>query len=165
MVHTRCCDQPICTECFVQIKRAEPTPTHLESEPAACPFCMEPNFGCVYDKPTPSRPVIVQPTHSGASSSSSNSASPPSPTAGQDGASPRTEPEQQVAAPKPRRKSFAHTEKEVVTTGEPLFGTALDRCAIEQKRKKKKKLTTCPRDVRRIKKTCCIPIGKRNSKR
>jgi len=50
MVHTRCCDQPICTECFVQIKRAEPTPTHLESEPAACPFCMEPNFGCVYEK-------------------------------------------------------------------------------------------------------------------
>jgi len=50
MVHTRCCDQPICTECFVQIKRAEPTPTHLESEPAACPFCMETNFGGVYDK-------------------------------------------------------------------------------------------------------------------
>jgi len=50
MVHTRCCDQPICTECFVQIKRAEPTPTHLESEPAACPFCMETNFGSVYDK-------------------------------------------------------------------------------------------------------------------
>lgn len=50
MVHTRCCDQPICTECFVQIKRAEPIPTHLESEPAACPFCMETNFGGVYDK-------------------------------------------------------------------------------------------------------------------
>lgn len=53
MVHTRCCDQPICTECFIQIKRAEPTPTHLESEPAACPFCMEPNFGCVYEKVSP----------------------------------------------------------------------------------------------------------------
>lgn len=50
MVHTRCCDQPICTECFIQIKRADPTPTHLESEPAACPFCMETNFGCVYEK-------------------------------------------------------------------------------------------------------------------
>lgn len=48
LVHTRCCDQPICTECFVQIKRADPTTTHLESEPAACPFCMEPNFGCLY---------------------------------------------------------------------------------------------------------------------
>ena len=47
LVHTRCCDQPICTECFVQIKRAEPDATHLKSEPAACPFCMEPNFGCL----------------------------------------------------------------------------------------------------------------------
>ncbi|GAA5848547.1 hypothetical protein JCM8547_004547 [Rhodosporidiobolus lusitaniae] len=85
MVHTRCCDQPICTECFVQIKRAEPTPTHLESEPAACPFCMETNFGCVYAGASPVRP-------------------------GQDGASAAG------SAPKPRRKSFAHTEKEVVTT-------------------------------------------------
>lgn len=94
---SRCCDQPICTECFVQIKRAEATATHLvrfllpcaaeggggalvwfrgrpgivdtdstpsqhlsfvrsfggpqESEPACCPFCMEPNFGILYDRP------------------------------------------------------------------------------------------------------------------
>ncbi|GAA5901272.1 hypothetical protein JCM5296_005310 [Sporobolomyces johnsonii] len=93
MVHTRCCDQPICTECFVQIKRADATPTHLESEPAACPFCMEPNFGCVYPKPT--RPT-VQASASGGSGSS------------MDGGP--------AAQPKPRRKSFAHTEKEVVTT-------------------------------------------------
>ncbi|GAA5945108.1 Sip5p [Sporobolomyces koalae] len=93
MVHTRCCDQPICTECFVQIKRAEPTPTHLESEPAACPFCMEVNFGCVYTKPTPTRPIVQ---HSGSGSSSDGPTIPQS--------------------PKPRRKSFAHTEKEVVTT-------------------------------------------------
>lgn len=26
---SRCCDQPICTECFVQIKRAEPTISNL----------------------------------------------------------------------------------------------------------------------------------------
>ncbi|BGP37905.1 SNF1-interacting protein [Rhodotorula kratochvilovae] len=95
MVHTRCCDQPICTECFVQIKRADPTPTHLESEPAACPFCMEPNFGCIYEKPV--RPPY-QPTASGASGVSESS------VAGT------------AATPKPRRKSFAHTEKEVVTT-------------------------------------------------
>ncbi|GAA5911028.1 Sip5p [Sporobolomyces salmoneus] len=98
MVHTRCCDQPICTECFVQIKRAEPTPTHLESEPAACPFCMEPNFGCVYEKPAPTRPVVQQ-INSGNSGSSSDSPASVVPK-----------------SPKPRRKSFAHTEKEVVTT-------------------------------------------------
>lgn len=46
---TRCCEQPICTECFVQIKRAEATVTHLESEPAACPYCMEPDFGVIYE--------------------------------------------------------------------------------------------------------------------
>ncbi|SCV68986.1 BQ2448_2006 [Microbotryum intermedium] len=89
MVHTRCCDQPICTECFVQIKRAEPTTTHLESEPAACPFCMEPNFGCIYTKEM---------------NDSNGSASSFSIVAGVAGEQKR------------RRKSFAHTEKEVVTT-------------------------------------------------
>ncbi|GAA6009055.1 hypothetical protein JCM10207_004079 [Rhodosporidiobolus poonsookiae] len=100
MVHTRCCDQPLCTECFVQIKRADPTPTHLESEPACCPFCMEPNFGCVYAKPAPQRPS-AQTVLSGGSGSS---------TATSDAAASTS------TAPKPRRKSFAHTEKEVVTT-------------------------------------------------
>lgn len=49
--HSRCCDQAICTECFVQIKRAEPTTTHLVSEPAACPYCVQENFGVVYKPP------------------------------------------------------------------------------------------------------------------
>ncbi|BGP53889.1 hypothetical protein JCM8202_006082 [Rhodotorula sphaerocarpa] len=98
MVHTRCCDQPICTECFVSIKRADPTPTHLESEPAACPFCMETNFGCIY--PHGARPPIA-PTASGVSGSSGDSA--PSPVSPSDES-------------RPRRKSFAHTDQEVVTT-------------------------------------------------
>lgn len=123
LVHTRCCDQPICTECFVQIKRAEPDATHLESEPAACPYCMEPNFGCVYNResvstdgwglyhrargltlcaPRQHRPSI-QPQASGSSSAVSSS-----------------EDSVQQAEKKPRRKSFAHTEKEVVTTGQSL---------------------------------------------
>ncbi|KAK0554996.1 SNF1-interacting protein [Tilletia horrida] len=52
--HTRCCDQPICTECFVQIKRADPNHTNPpSSEPATCPYCMETNFGVVY-RPPPS---------------------------------------------------------------------------------------------------------------
>lgn len=73
---TRCCDQAICSECFVQIKRPEPHPPEhadptapvfpiaetsssmemdpegsLVSEPAACPFCVQPEFGVTYDPP------------------------------------------------------------------------------------------------------------------
>lgn len=71
---TRCCDQPICSECFVQIKRPEPhAPDHAESdpnappptpegngseecqlvsEPAACPFCVQPELGVTYLPPS-----------------------------------------------------------------------------------------------------------------
>lgn len=66
--HTRCCDQPICSECFVQIKRPDPhfpeghgdqenpeaTPEAAEmliSEPAQCPYCQQPEFGVTYDPP------------------------------------------------------------------------------------------------------------------
>ena len=72
---TRCCDQAICSECFVQIKRPDPhppehadptapqptqtenvdaeivNPEELISEPAACPFCVQPEFGVTYDCP------------------------------------------------------------------------------------------------------------------
>lgn len=48
---SRCCDQAICTECFVQIKRIEPTTTHLVSEPTSCPYCVQDNFGVVYTPP------------------------------------------------------------------------------------------------------------------
>lgn len=49
---SRCCDHPICTECFVQIKRSEPSPTHLSSEPACCPYCVRDNFGVIYEPPS-----------------------------------------------------------------------------------------------------------------
>ncbi|ERT00542.1 hypothetical protein HMPREF1624_03915 [Sporothrix schenckii ATCC 58251] len=74
--HTRCCDQAICSECFVQIKRADPhyPENHgdsnnggggenanadgenpqagkLVSEPACCPYCQQPEFGVTYDPP------------------------------------------------------------------------------------------------------------------
>jgi hypothetical protein len=49
--HSRCCEQVICSECFVQIKRTEPTVTHMVSEPACCPFCVQENFGVVYTPP------------------------------------------------------------------------------------------------------------------
>ncbi|KAK2594279.1 SNF1-interacting protein [Conoideocrella luteorostrata] len=70
---TRCCDQSICSECFVQIKRADPhlpehhpngeardpneglnpddPPEMLISEPSACPYCQQPEFGVTYDPP------------------------------------------------------------------------------------------------------------------
>lgn len=69
---TRCCDQPICSECFVQIKRPDPHPPEhadptapsqppetqkqldedmLVSEPAQCPFCVQTDFGVTYDPP------------------------------------------------------------------------------------------------------------------
>ncbi|ORX94576.1 hypothetical protein K493DRAFT_337737 [Basidiobolus meristosporus CBS 931.73] len=44
--YSRCCEQPICTECFVQIKRPEATGT-----PAVCPFCVRPHFGVLYKPP------------------------------------------------------------------------------------------------------------------
>ncbi|EEB07516.1 zf-C3HC4 type zinc finger [Schizosaccharomyces japonicus yFS275] len=58
--YTRCCGQPICSECFVEIKRADPhlptvhvneappRETDLISEPACCPYCMTERFGIVY---------------------------------------------------------------------------------------------------------------------
>ncbi|KAB5582794.1 hypothetical protein GE09DRAFT_283013 [Coniochaeta sp. 2T2.1] len=66
--HTRCCDQSICSECFVQIKRPDPhypeghnesdPPTNPEeavgllvSEPACCPYCTQPDFGVTYEPP------------------------------------------------------------------------------------------------------------------
>lgn len=62
---SRCCHQPICSECFVQIKRLDPHPPHddpsqtssnpnetphtLISEAANCPFCAMPDFGVTYN--------------------------------------------------------------------------------------------------------------------
>ncbi|KAH7309784.1 hypothetical protein B0I35DRAFT_412657 [Stachybotrys elegans] len=71
--YTRCCGQPICSECFVQIKRADPhlpehhpngdardpnegltpqdPPEMLISEPSCCPYCQAPEFGVTYEPP------------------------------------------------------------------------------------------------------------------
>lgn len=71
---TRCCEQAICSECFVQIKRPDPhQPEHeqpdpnapplsaedreaqeqglLVSEVATCPYCKTPEFGITYTPP------------------------------------------------------------------------------------------------------------------
>ncbi|KAJ2523062.1 SNF1-interacting protein [Coemansia sp. RSA 1939] len=47
--YTRCCHKPLCTECFVQIKR-KIEDDHIE--PTHCPYCVEPNLGIVYYPPT-----------------------------------------------------------------------------------------------------------------
>ncbi|KAI0957131.1 hypothetical protein AcW1_005621 [Taiwanofungus camphoratus] len=94
--HSRCCDQAICTECFVQIKRADPTTTHLVSEPASCPYCVQENFGIVYTPP---------PWRAGL---------------GSEGATPPSWPEPTLELPMPstakrRHKSFSADSPEVVT--------------------------------------------------
>ncbi|KIY51065.1 hypothetical protein FISHEDRAFT_71360 [Fistulina hepatica ATCC 64428] len=53
----------ICTECFVQIKRIEPTVTHVVSEPAACPYCVQDNFGIVYTPPPWRAGMGADPNH------------------------------------------------------------------------------------------------------
>lgn len=101
--HSRCCDQAICTECFVQIKRAEPTTTHLVSEPAACPYCVQDNFGIVYTPP---------PWRAGIGSEGSSSMwsldSPRSPQS--------IETSPPFPTHKRRQKSFGADSPEVVTT-------------------------------------------------
>lgn len=103
---TRCCDQPICSECFVQIKRPDPhppehhdpsnpapptesseDPEQLVSEPACCPYCQQPEFGVTYTRPGFTRGLIYQGMVNGvgnfasamSSSSSVNSSSSPPP--------------------------------------------------------------------------------------
>ncbi|CRG91438.1 Protein sip5 [Talaromyces islandicus] len=104
---TRCCDQPICSECFVQIKRPDPHPpehaeqdqnasaedasnserteeeSQLVSEPSACPFCVQPEFGATYAPPpfrrglayaSPNGLHSAVPVSPGSSDSSLNSA-------------------------------------------------------------------------------------------
>ncbi|KAK1754276.1 hypothetical protein QBC47DRAFT_302825 [Echria macrotheca] len=104
--HTRCCDQAICSECFVQIKRPDPhfpeghnenDPNHnpedsaglLVSEPACCPYCTQPDFGVTYDPPPFRRGLAysVPPTgfssmNTAMSSSSSLNSASPSPALG-----------------------------------------------------------------------------------
>ncbi|AGO12725.1 AaceriADR255Wp [[Ashbya] aceris (nom. inval.)] len=110
---SRCCLQPICTECFVQIKRQEPhfphdevdpaqpdedkDPNMLISTPASCPFCATPNFGVTYKAPA-DRVLGIQgaPPNSYVSSVSN--------------------PPHHHTEPPPRRKSVAHDHASVVTS-------------------------------------------------
>ncbi|KAJ7752029.1 hypothetical protein B0H16DRAFT_1317879 [Mycena metata] len=101
--HSRCCDQAICTECFVQIKRSEPTATHLVSEPAACPYCVQDNFGVVYSPP---------PWRAGIGSEGTSSPWSDSPR----GSSPSIETSAPYPTHKRRQKSFSADSPDVVLT-------------------------------------------------
>ena len=109
---TRCCDQPICSECFVQIKRPDPHPPEhhdpgdpdpsfgtqnpeeegqLVAEPAACPFCVQTEFGITFEPPpfrrglsynTPLNHPLANATSAMSSSSSLSSGSVLSPGSG-----------------------------------------------------------------------------------
>jgi len=110
--HTRCCDQPICSECFVQIKRPDPhfpdghnenDPNNnteeaaglLVSEPACCPYCTQPDFGVTYQPPpfrrglaysiTPAALGSMSAAMSSSSSVNSGNLSPPVGSPGQIG--------------------------------------------------------------------------------
>ncbi|KAL6711220.1 SNF1-interacting protein [Coniothyrium glycines] len=122
---TRCCDQAICSECFVQIKRPDPHPPehhgessetppaepeeeiNLVSEPAACPFCVQPEFGVTYEPPPLRRGLAYNgqghPPLSSATSAMSSTVSLNSPSG--------------VTSPGRRRAtSLAVNDKTVITT-------------------------------------------------
>ncbi|KAF9149503.1 SNF1-interacting protein [Linnemannia schmuckeri] len=100
---TRCCDKPMCTECFVQLKRLESAPT----ESPACPYCVEPHFGVIYSPALlpsglPGSPIpghMTATTMTGSPSSSSLDR-------GVDAQSP--------SSPSTRRRSTSHKSPEVV---------------------------------------------------
>lgn len=104
---SRCCDQAICTECFVQIKRNEPTTTHLVSEPAACPYCVQENFGVTYEPPNWRAGLVLN---------SSSSGRPELPRLGGSAVSSGAADSQgHLTAERSRRKSAPHQAREVVT--------------------------------------------------
>ncbi|CAG8707761.1 9396_t:CDS:2, partial [Funneliformis caledonium] len=99
--YSRCCDQPICTECFVQIKRPESGTLSANNSPAVCPFCVQPNFGICY-KPPSFIAGIGSESSSSTSSNTNNLIPTPSSTTSLDG--------------RARRKSVSHKNPDVVTT-------------------------------------------------
>ncbi|CAD6961667.1 unnamed protein product [Tilletia controversa] len=112
---TRCCEQPICTECFVQIKRADPNHTNPpSSEPATCPYCMEANFGVVY-RPPPSFLVKGPGAGAGTGMVGEGHGALAAVAAAGNMASTIGAAATGTIANARRRKSFGHTDPEVIT--------------------------------------------------
>lgn len=101
------------------MKRGEATITHLESEPSACPFCVETDFGVIYERPVSAMTPAM----------SSSSALAVSPEAGTSGFSQTMSAHSEdielnvgpgmapIAQEKMRRKSVSSKSAEVVTIG------------------------------------------------
>ena len=124
---TRCCDQPICSECFVQIKRPDPhVPEHhddptnptpepkpgddinLVSEVSHCPFCVTAEFGVTYEPPPFRRGLAFAggpPSHLLASATSAMSSQTSLGSMGSMGSGSRR-----------RTTSLSATDKSVITT-------------------------------------------------
>ncbi|KAG9104911.1 SNF1-interacting protein [Ceratobasidium sp. 370] len=95
-----------CPICFL-IKRSEPTTTHLVSEPAACPYCVQENFGVTYEPPS---------WRSGLVMSASGSSRPElSRLGGSAVPSGSTDSHGPLTSERTRRKSVPHQAGEVVT--------------------------------------------------
>lgn len=157
MNRTRCCDQLICSECFVQIKRPDPhypehhgdenagsgqpveqenTNAELIMEPAKCPYCTQVEFGITYDPPPFRRglvyatgpPGLASQSAAMSSSSSLNSATlSPIPTS----------PSAQGQASRKRAQSLSANSPGVVTTDRirPEWTNKLAHARQQQRRR------------------------------
>lgn len=152
---TRCCDQPICTECFVQIKRADPhlpehhpdgqardpneglsaedPPEMLISEPSACPYCQQPEFGVTYVSPSFRRGLSyanASSAHLGSNTPMSSQSSLHSPSA----SAPQAPPPQ---TGRRRGHSLSATAPNVITTDRirPDWSTKLAAARAHQARR------------------------------
>ncbi|KAF9930826.1 SNF1-interacting protein [Linnemannia zychae] len=101
---TRCCDKPICTECFVQLKRLESAPT----ESPACPYCVEPHFGVIYSPALLPGGLPGSPLHGHMTSGTMTNS--PSTTSLERGVDSHQSPTSSAA----RRRSTSHKSPEVV---------------------------------------------------
>ncbi|ESZ97470.1 hypothetical protein SBOR_2159 [Sclerotinia borealis F-4128] len=141
---TRCCDQNICSECFVQIKRPDPhIPEHhgppqsapeapetvvedtemLVSEPACCPYCLRPEFGVTYEPPPFRRGLVYakpSPEIANFSSAMSSSSSIKTPLVKSPGLAPRVD--------RRRAISLSADDSRVITTDRirPDWSTKLE---------------------------------------
>ncbi|TQV99037.1 C2H2 zinc finger protein [Cordyceps javanica] len=151
---TRCCDQAICSECFVQIKRADPhlrehhpdgqardpnqelapeeVPEMLISEPSACPYCQQPEFGVTYEPPPFRRGLVYSTSSTNLASSSTRS-----PMSSQSSLHSTANPNPMPQAGRRRGHSLSANAPNVITTDRirPDWSTKLATARAHQARR------------------------------
>ncbi|KAJ3485947.1 hypothetical protein NLG97_g6713 [Lecanicillium saksenae] len=151
---TRCCDQAICSECFVQIKRADPhlpehhpdgqardpnqelspedPPEMLISEPSACPYCQQPEFGVTYEPPPFRRGLVYSTSSTNLASSSARS-----PMSSQSSLHSAVSPSQPPPTGRRRGHSLSANAPNVITTDRirPDWSTKLASVRAHQARR------------------------------